>query len=323
MQDEPKTEEEEKWGGPRFCSELPPLLMEEGREVRVTQLVDLCREACAAILEVYRQPEEEWKLQHKEGLEPLTKADLESNRILMSGLRSLCPDSLLVSEESPHASPDARRSSEFVWLIDPLDGTKEFLKRTGEFAVNVGLCRWGAPVFGMVGAPLVGDIFVGGPSLGGAWIIRDGSMQLEPIHCRSFRWRDVGLRVTASSSHNSAETKHFIARLRSPTLIKAGSALKFVRLASGEADIYPRFTPCSEWDTCAPHAILRAAGGDIYRWEDASHGGPLGPLVYNKPNLLTPFFVAVGHLAEGEHDAPPPISAREGQQQYSKTQSST
>ncbi|KAL8272659.1 hypothetical protein Esti_003447 [Eimeria stiedai] len=291
---------------PRLCSELPPLELENGRKVQMTQLVELCREACAAILEVYRQPEEEWKLQHKEGLEPLTKADLDSNRILMAGLQALCPESLLVSEESTHASAEARRSAECVWLIDPLDGTKEFLKRSGEFAVNLGLCRRGTPVLGLVGAPTEGDVYLGGPSLGGAWLLRNESQQLSPLQCRRFKWADEGLKVTASSSHNSPETKQFVSRLREPILIKAGSALKFMRLATGEADVYPRFALCSEWDTCAPHAILRAAGGEIYRWEDAAQGGPLGPLQYNKPSLLSPFFVAVGQLAEGEQEAPPP-----------------
>ncbi|KAL8450609.1 hypothetical protein Emed_002481 [Eimeria media] len=303
-----ETETAQRGGGaPQLCSDLPLLELENGRKIQVTQLVDLCREACAAILEVYRQPEEEWKLQHKEGLEPLTKADLDSNKILMAGLRKLCPDSLLVSEESTHASAEARQSSECVWLIDPLDGTKEFLKRSGEFAVNLGLCRRGAPVFGLVGAPTEDDIYLGGPSLGGAWVLRKGGQHLTPLHCRCFRWTEQGLKVTASSSHNSPETKQFVGRLNEPILIKAGSALKFMRLASGEADVYPRFALCSEWDTCAPHAILRAAGGEIYRWEDAAQGGPLGPLQYNKTNLLSPFFVAVGRLAEGEQGAPPPF----------------
>ncbi|KAL8437229.1 hypothetical protein Efla_006590 [Eimeria flavescens] len=346
-------------GGPQLCSELPPIEVGNGKKIKVTDLVALCREACAAILEVYRQPEEEWKLQHKDGVEPLTKADLDSNKesyedfiiqkkenafnccfpssspllllwlhvftdltqlgrppqrllflnVLLDGLQVLCPDCLVVSEESPHASHAERRSAEFVWLVDPLDGTKEFLKRSGDFAVNLGLCRDGLPVFGIVAAPTQDLLFLGGPLLGGAWKMEGSSQRLSSICCREFRWSDAGLRVTASSSHNSPATQQFIARLIRPNLVKAGSSLKFIKVAAGEADLYARFAPCSEWDTCAPHAILLAAGGEILKWEDAGAGGPLGPLEYNKASLLSPFFVAVGRLAEGEEKAPPPVAA--------------
>lgn len=296
-------------GPPLTCSDLPPVEAGDGRKVDVSDLIHLCRRACNAILEVYTQPEEEWQVEHKGGTEPLTKADLQSNRVLLGGLRDLCPGCLLVSEESTHASAAARAAAEFVWLVDPLDGTKEFIKRNGEFCVNMGLCFRGAPVLGIVGAPVSGAMYVGGEALGGAWELQKEGDRLLPLSCRVFSWGDTGLKVTASSSHSSPDTCAFLARLKQPQMQQIGSALKFLRLACGEAHIYPRFAPCSEWDTCAAHAILRAAGGEIYRWEDAAKGGPLGPLQYNKPSLLNPSFVAVAKLAAGEDECPPPLSS--------------
>lgn len=300
----------EEGAGPRLCSELPPIEVGNGEKVKVGDIVALVKKACEAVLEVYRQPEGEWNLQHKDGYEPLTKADLDSNKILLEGLESLCPSCLLVSEESAHASHAQRSSADFVWLVDPLDGTKEFLKRSGEFAVNVGLCRRGIPIFGVVGSPVEGLIYLGGEVLRGAWRLQGNSELLYSIKCKIFKWNDLGLKVITSSSHNSTDTKKFIARLQQPSLVKAGSSLKFLRVASGDADIYPRFALCSEWDTCAPHAILRAAGGEVFLWEGAATGGPQGPLKYNKPSLLSPFFVAVGTLAEGEAEAPPHAPVR-------------
>ncbi|OEH79626.1 3(2)-bisphosphate nucleotidase [Cyclospora cayetanensis] len=291
--------------GPLLCADLPPLEVGKGRKVHIQDLVALCRSAAVAILDVYTRPEEEWELEHKEGHEPLTKADLDANAILTDGLRRLCPDCLLVSEESTLASYEDRQAAEFVWLVDPLDGTKEFLKRSGEFTINLGLCRYGDPVFGIVAVPVEDRIYLGGVVVGGAWEMEGSNQTLTPMRCSTFKWADKGLRVTASSSHNSPGTRAFAARLNEPKLIRAGSSLKFVRLARGDAEVYPRFALCSEWDTCAPHALLRAAGGEIWRWSDAANGGPQGPLEYNKPSLLSPFFVAVARLQDGEDTAPP------------------
>lgn len=212
----------EAGSGARLCSELPAVDVGNGRKVEVWDFVVLCRKASAAILEVYRQPEAEWELEHKGGNEPLTKADLKSNQILIEGLRTLCPDCLLVSEESAHASHDERCSAEFVWLVDPLDGTKEFLKRSGEFAVNLGLCHRGIPVFGIVASPVEDTVYIGGVVLGGAWKLQGDNQELIGMQCNTFRWSDPGLRVTASSSHSSPDTKAFISRLQRPRLIKAG-----------------------------------------------------------------------------------------------------
>lgn len=143
-------------------------------------------------------------------------------QILMDGLRKLCPDCLVVSEESTHAAHELRCSAEFVWLVDPLDGTKEFLKRSGEFAVNLGLCHRGTPIFGIVASPVEDTIYLGGTALGGAWKLQANDQKLVGIRCNTFRWNDAGLKVTASSSHNSPETKAFISRLQEPSLIRAG-----------------------------------------------------------------------------------------------------
>lgn len=140
----------------------------------------------------------------------------------MEGLGTLCPDCLLVSEESVHASHDRRCSAEFVWLVDPLDGTKEFLKRSGEFAVNLGLCHRGIPVFGIVASPVEDTVYIGGVALGGTWKLRGNSQELIRMQCNTFRWSDQGLRVIMSSSHDSPDTRAFVSRLQQPSLVKAG-----------------------------------------------------------------------------------------------------
>lgn len=142
--------------------------------------------------------------------------------MLLGGLRDLCPGCLLVSEESTHASAAARAAAEFVWLVDPLDGTKEFIKRNGEFCVNMGLCFRGAPVLGIVGAPVSGAMYVGGEALGGAWELQKEGDRLLPLSCRVFSWGDTGLKVTASSSHSSPDTCAFLARLKQPQMQQIG-----------------------------------------------------------------------------------------------------
>ena len=146
----------------------------------------------------------------------------------MEGLGSLCPHSLLVSEESAHASAAERTAADFVWLIDPLDGTKEFIKRNGQFSVNIGLCFRGAPILGVIGAPLSGDIYIGGEIIKGSWLIKKDSKDiLSPLQCLSFRWDDNALKATASSSHNSPQTCAFLSRLNSPQMVQIGYKLYY------------------------------------------------------------------------------------------------
>lgn len=152
-------------------------------------------------------------------------------QILVAGLRALSPPSVAIqSEETRLLDSAVRKAARFVWLVDPLDGTKEFLSRNGQFAVNIGLCRDTKPFFGVVGAPVSGDIFLGGEALGGAWVLRGTAGEsssspealLCPIKCKPFRWSDAGLKVVASSSHNTPDTTDFLSRLESPKLTQCG-----------------------------------------------------------------------------------------------------
>jgi 3'(2'), 5'-bisphosphate nucleotidase len=168
------------------------------------------------------------------------------------------------------------------WLIDPLDGTKEFLAKNGEFTVNIALVRNGKAVFGVVVAPALGQAYWGGDGLGA---FREMDRQIEPIRVAKPVGAERPVRVVASKSHMNAETVEFISQLSTHELVQAGSSLKFCRVAEGAADIYPRLGPTSEWDTAAAQAIVEAAGGYVSKLDGS-------PLRYGKPEVLNAYFVA-------------------------------
>jgi 3'(2'), 5'-bisphosphate nucleotidase len=247
-------------------------------------LAELCAIALAAgeaILEVYGR---EFAVQLKSDRSPLTEADEVSHRIIGERLRALDGSVPVLSEES--APPDAatRRAWRRFWLVDPLDGTKEFLKRNGEFTVNIALVEEGRAVLGVVSAPALGRLYYG--ALGaGAWR-RDGAGDAKPIHVRTPAAEPP--RVVGSRSHPSGELADYLAVLGPHEITPMGSSLKFCLVAEGAADVYPRFGPTSEWDTAAAQAILESAGGRMI-----DRVGQ--PLRYNtKDDLLNPHFLAFG-----------------------------
>ena len=170
-------------------------------------------------------------------------------------------------------------------MVDPLDGTKEFIKRNGEFTVNIALIYKSAPVLGVVSVPVTGETYFAAAGMG-AWIKKgEGELPL-PRHNR-VDLEASGLRVVASRSHMNDETQAFIDKLKEPILVSKGSSLKFMLLAEGRADVYPRYAPTMEWDTAAAHAVVNEVGAKVLRF------GTKEELVYNKPDLLNPYFLVV------------------------------
>jgi 3'(2'), 5'-bisphosphate nucleotidase len=213
--------------------------------------------AGAAIMRVY---EAGFTVQRKEDNSPLTLADLESQRVIIEGLAEMTPGIPILSEESAQAPWGERQSWRELWVVDPLDGTREFVKRNGEFTVNIALVREHEPVLGVVSAPAQGLLYWGALGVG-AFSHHRGAAQI-PIHVSA---PQNPLRVVGSRSHASAETAAYLTRLGPHVMRGIGSSLKFCLLAAGEADLYPRFGPTSEWDTAAGQALLEAAGGHVTR----------------------------------------------------------
>jgi 3'(2'), 5'-bisphosphate nucleotidase len=237
--------------------------------------------AAAAIMRVYGMG---FTVQHKEDDSPLTLADLESQRVILEGLAEVTPDVPILSEESAQAPWDERKTWQELWVVDPLDGTREFVKRNGEFTINIALVREHEPVLGVVAAPALGLLYWGAAGVG-AFSHHRGAAEL-PINVSP---PQSPLRVVGSRSHASAETAGYLARLGPHALTGIGSSLKFCLVAEGKADLYPRFGPTSEWDTAAGQALLEAAGGHVTRLDGHR-------LRYNcRPSVINGDFLAFGH----------------------------
>jgi len=216
---------------------------------------------------------------------PVTEADEAADALIRARLAEAFPGTLIVTEE--RAESHGHRAARFL-IVDPLDGTREFVRRRSDFTVNIALVEDGVPVFGVVHAPARGRLFMTAPD--GGVLEETGPFDPEtPGALRRIRVRrpdNAALIVVASKSHRDAATDDYIRRYEVGDAISAGSSLKFCLLAAGEADLYPRLGPTMEWDTAAGDAVLRAAGGETLRMEDHA------PLAYGKPGYRNPFFVA-------------------------------
>ena len=244
----------------------------------IEALLTLSEEAGRAILGVYDGP---IKVTVKADESPLTQADQAAHRVIEQALEQLTPQWPVVSEESSPERQQLRTQSPCYWLVDPLDGTKEFIQRNGEFTVNIALIRDGAPVFGVVHVPVLGVTYWGGAAIG-AW--RRSDRGVDAIQVRQ-PLPGEPLTVVGSRSHSNAQTEAYLATLGSYELISVGSSLKFCLLAEGRAHLYPRLAPTFEWDTAAAQAVLEGAGGRVETLEGT-------PLRYSKADILNPFFVA-------------------------------
>lgn len=235
-------------------------------------------QACSQIVEVYNSGDFQAEL--KGDNSPLTIADRRAHDVIV---RTLEPTGIPILSEEGRAIPyQERKDWEYFWLVDPLDGTKEFLKRNGEFTVNIALIHNSTPILGVVAVPVSGDIYYAAE---GEAYLRKGISTIKLAHRGRTDLKREGLRVVASRSHMSPETQAFVNQLKNPSIVSSGSSLKFMMLASGVADVYPRFAPTMEWDTGASQAIVNAVGLKIFRQ------GTDEELVYNKENLLNPGFV--------------------------------
>ena len=232
-----------------------------------------------------------FEVQHKADHSPVTAADHAAEAIILEHLRKAAPHVPIVAEEEVAAGRLPAIGAEF-FLVDPLDGTKEFVQRNGDFTVNIALIRAGDPVLGVVYAPVTSGLYIGNVADGWAQRAQQPSdaKHLAPRHAIKVRAvPERGVSAVVSRSHATPETETYLAQYKVAERVSVGSSLKFCLVAAGEADLYPRLGPTMEWDTAAGHAVLIAAGGSVL-----APGGE--PLRYGKPGLRNSFFIAGGAL---------------------------
>ncbi|WP_297527159.1 3'(2'),5'-bisphosphate nucleotidase CysQ [Thiohalobacter sp.] len=241
----------------------------------------LAAEAGCRILEIY---ETDFDVEHKDDESPLTAADMAAHRAITGGLARLTPDVPVLSEESASVPYEERARWDWYWLVDPLDGTREFVKRNGEFTVNIALIHRGEPVLGVVHVPVLGVTYYA--CRGGGAFRQTGDAPAEAIHVRKLQ--PGPLVVAGSRSHRGDSLNRFLEKVGEHEIISMGSALKICLVAEGRADIYPRLGPTSEWDTAAAQCVVEEAGG---RLTDTD----MNTLRYNtKDSLLNPHFLVFG-----------------------------
>ena len=248
-------------------------------EALLTLASELAAKAGEAILAIRRRG---FQVDRKADRSVVTEADRAAETIILTGLRAAVPGCVVVAEEETSAGRVTAATAEF-WLVDPLDGTREFTIGSDDFAVNIGLVRDGRPVLGVVGVPAAGEIY-GGIVGTGAWRLKGGrrsAIAVRPVPAE-------GLTVVASRHHgDTAQLDAFLGGRTVAKVVNFGSSLKFCRVAEGQADLYPRFGRTMEWDTCAPQVVLEAAGGAVETLDGA-------PLRYGKPGWDNPHFVCWG-----------------------------
>lgn len=260
------------------------------RTAMLNEVVKIAMRASEAILEVYRR--DDFGVETKEDESPITLADLAAHKIIMDGLKALTPDIPIHSEESEDITWEMRRDWKKYWLVDPLDGTKEFIKRSGEFTVNIALMEAGQPCAGVVTVPVSGVTYLGAKGVGA--FVRRGNEE-KKINVRAVQ---IPVVMVASRSHGVDKLGALEAAIKDNIgeveLTNMGSSLKLCLVAEGKADIYPRLAPTSEWDTAAAQAVVNAAGGVVLQTN-------FEPLQYNKENILNPYFLVLGAAPERWH----------------------
>ncbi len=246
-------------------------------------LLDTARNAGNAIMRIYEQP---FEVAQKTDNSPLTAADLASNQVIIEALTQHFPHIPYISEESKLTDYAIRKTWDSCWLIDPLDGTKEFVKRNGEFTVNIALIKNGLPIIGVIYVPVQQTMYYAQYGQG-SYKLQNGLV--EKLSMQSIAAATT-VRIVASRSHLNAETADYIAQQQQQygavELVSAGSSLKFCLIAEGKAHLYPRFAPTMEWDTAAGHLIATEAGAKIVQYPNINEA-----LHYNKADLLNPYFL--------------------------------
>lgn len=257
-----------------------------GVERLLPEVVALAHRAGAAILPFWRA---DVQVLAKADESPVTAADLAAHQVIVDGLTALAPDIPILSEEDADISLEVRQQWTRWWLVDPLDGTKEFINGSEEFTVNIALIERGQVVFGVVTVPTTGSAYYGGAGLG-AWHAAAGK-SAQPIHVRQAVVPGAAFTVVASRRHSSAQQERLLAGLGAVVgplqLVSVGSSLKFCLLAEGVADCYPRLAPTSQWDTAAAQGVVEGAGGEVLQTDGQ-------PFVYHpRESLLNPSFLAL------------------------------
>lgn len=244
---------------------------------------EIARQAGEKIMEIY---DGDHVVEFKDDKSPLTAADKASHAVIVTGLTKHYPEIPILSEEGKDIPYEQRKNWSRFWLVDPLDGTKEFIKRNGEFTVNIALIEKNEPTLGVVYVPAQGKVYHGIKFQGA--FLQQGSENPYPIQVRMTPPVE-GLTVVMSRSHPSPELEEYLKDIKVAEALPVGSSLKLCVVAEGKADLYPRLGPTMEWDTAAGHAVVTAAGGTVET--------PDGKLLkYNKENLLNPFFIVKNTL---------------------------
>lgn len=249
------------------------------QHIDINDIITIAKRAGEAIMEIYAK---DFNVEYKDDKSPLTEADQRANEIIVDGLNALSVQFPILSEEGKEIPYEERKGWEYFWMVDPLDGTKEFIKKNGEFTVNIALIYKNTPVLGVVYAPALDEMY---------WAKRgDGAFKNgERLPLKMNNTPDKRLTVVASKSHLSEETEVFIDHLKSTTqhliFVSKGSSLKLCMIADGSADVYPRLAPTMEWDSAAADAIVRESGKMTYQYENKK------VVIYNKENLLNPWFI--------------------------------
>jgi 3'(2'), 5'-bisphosphate nucleotidase len=245
--------------------------------INIKDIEAIAVEASDTIMKIYAK---DFSIEYKDDKSPLTEADTKANEIICKRLEELYPTIPMMSEENKEVPFEVRKNWEYYWCIDPIDGTKEFIKKNDEFTINIALIHKNTPVLGVVYAPAIDEMYSAKKGCGAF-----KNAQKLPLFINSTP--EEKLFVVASKSHLSQETQAFIDALNSKEIeqISKGSSLKLCMVAEGIADIYPRLAPTMEWDTAAADAIVRESGHMTYQYENDK------PMIYNKENLLNPWFI--------------------------------
>lgn len=281
----------------KVCYNNFKIIDREGRfllldKINIVDVIKIAMDAGEKILDIY---ETDFEVESKEDQSPLTLADKQSHETIVKGLLSRFDGIPILSEEGKHISYEDRRKWEYFWLVDPLDGTKEFVKRNGEFTVNIALIHNGAPVLGVIYAPILDIVYFGKEGLGSFKLNKamksnlTSEAEILKAAIKLPAMKNEQISAVASRSHMSKETEDYIDKVRlkfgEVSITSAGSSLKLCLVAEGKADVYPRFAPTMEWDTAAGQAIVEQAGGTVV------HTVTGDKLNYNKENLLNPWFI--------------------------------
>lgn len=244
-------------------------------------VVNLIKQAGSAVMEIYRQ---DFAVYEKEDASPVTEADITAEKIIFDGLKELMPDIPVVGEEHVAAGEAADLTQKYFWLVDPVDGTADFVKKNGEFTINIALIEDTAPVFGAVYVPVTETVYYT-RSPGRACMEKDGA----PAELKTRAVPKQGYTVLNSRTHcDEMIVAKMLEGLKIAERRPCGSSLKFCLIAAGQADVYPCCHQTKEWDTAAAHAVLTAAGGEVYNAENNT------VLTYRKPGLINPRIISFG-----------------------------